>query len=313
MKIGSLEIPNNAVLAPIAGYSDVGMRVLSYRYGAALCHTEMVSAKGLVYGSDNTRSLLFTDPKEPYTAVQLFGRDPEFIGAAVKHPALGGFCLIDLNLGCPVQKIVRNGEGSALMKEPDTVYDIVRAAVNASEGRPITVKIRAGFAEGDRLAPVIAAAAEGAGAAAVTVHGRTREMFYSGKADRGIVKEVKERVSVPVFVNGDVFSKRDFDEAMELSLADGASLARGALGRPQIFAEIRGEAPDADPVELIAEHASLLAAYYPEKLVLNSMKAHSTHYFKTLPGAKDLRRRIFAAAALPEFYSVLSAVRGKNL
>ena len=304
LKIGNVLLDNDLVMPAVAGYSDVGQRVLAYRYGAALAHTEMISAKGLVYGSDNTAALLATDPREKILAVQLFGSEPEFISKAVKHPAIKKFGLIDLNFGCPVPKIVRNGEGSALMRDPVRLKEVVEAAVESAGDRPVTAKIRAGFSSEERNAPEIAAAIEAAGAAAVTVHGRTRDMFYSGKSDREIIRKVKESVSIPVIANGDVTDRDSYLRTLEETGADGVAVARAAMGRPYIFAELRGETPLVDRGALIKEHFEIISAVMPEKVAVNCMKKHIAAYAYGLRGGKELKLRAFAATSAEDIYGV---------
>lgn len=307
IKIGNIILDGDLVMPAVAGYSDVGQRVLAYRYGASLAHTEMISAKGLVYGSDNTEALLATDPREKILAVQLFGSEPEFIAKAVKHPAIAKFALIDLNFGCPVPKIVRNGEGSALMRDPVRLKEVVCAAVESADKRPVTAKIRAGFISCERNAPEIAAVIESAGASAVTVHGRTRDMFYSGKSDREIIKKVKESVSIPVIANGDVTDRDSYLRTLEETGADGVAVARAAMGRPYIFSELRGEYPDIDRGALIAEHFSIISAVMPEKVAVNCMKKHIAAYAYGLRGGKDLKLRAFAASCADDILKVAEA------
>lgn len=304
LKIGNLILDNDLVMPAVAGYSDVGQRVLAYRYGAALAHTEMISAKGLVYGSDNTAALLATDPREKILAVQLFGSEPEFIAKAVKHPAVKKFELIDLNFGCPVPKIVRNGEGSALMRDPVRLKEVVAAAVESAGDRPVTAKIRAGFSGEERNAPEIAVVIESAGAAAVTVHGRTRDMYYSGKSDREIIRKVKESVSIPVIANGDVTDRDSYLRTLEETGADGVAVARAAMGRPYIFAEIGGEMPVVDRGALIREHFGIISAVMPEKVAVNCMKKHIAAYAYGLRGGKELKLKAFSATSAEDIYGV---------
>ena len=208
MKIGSLELKNNVFLAPMAGVTDMPFRVICSEMGCGLVYSEMVSAKGLMYGSKNTEKLLSVDKRERPIAVQLFGSSPEILGKMAKSLEDAAIDIIDVNMGCPAPKIVKNGEGSALMKTPALVGEIVRSVVE-SQKKPVTVKFRKGFDDGSINAVEIAEIAEANGASAVAVHGRTREQYYSGKADWDIIKEVKKSVSIPVIGNGDVFSPQD--------------------------------------------------------------------------------------------------------
>lgn len=242
------------ILAPCAGYTDAGMRTLCTRYGAGLCFTEMVSAKGLLYNNANTEALLTLSPEEKNTGVQLFGSEPDILAAAIKDVRLKKFPVIDINMGCPVPKIVTNGEGSALMKDPDRIFRIVKAAKEAAGDRLLTVKMRAGFYSGYENAPECAAASEEAGADMVTVHGRTRDMYYSGKVDYGIIGKVKQAVKIPVCGNGDVIDRESYLKMKETTGVDYVSIARGAFGRPYVFAAIRGEEYDFNIKQAILEH-----------------------------------------------------------
>lgn len=295
MKIGNLEIGGNLIMPAIAGYSDVGQRALAYCFGAALTFTEMISAKGLVYGSAHTEDLLSTTDAEPIKCVQLFGSDPEFIKKAVLHPALKKFDLIDINCGCPVPKIVSNGEGSALLKDIPRLKEVVAAAVEGAGSRPVTVKMRLGFDEGELVSPYAAAAAEECGARAITVHGRRRVDFYSGSVDLLGIRETKNAVSVPVFANGDIVDKASYERAAEVTGADGAAIARGALGRPYVFSEILGIRADVDPGQLVKEHFSMISKIYPERVAADMMKKHIAFYAKGLRGGKAIKVRAFAA------------------
>ena len=304
MKIGNLEIGGNLIMPAIAGYSDVGQRALAYRFGAALTFTEMISAKGLVYGSAHTEDLLSTTDFEPIKCVQLFGSEPEFIYRAVKHEALQKFDLIDLNFGCPVPKIVSNGEGSALLKDIPRLKEVVAAAVEGAGSRPVTVKMRLGFDEGELISPYAAAAAEECGARAITVHGRRRVDFYSGSVDLLGIRETKNAVSVPVFANGDIVDKASYERAAEVTGADGAAIARGALGRPYVFSEILGIRADVDPGQLVKEHFSMISKIYPERVAADMMKKHIAFYAKGLRGGKAIKVRAFAGKGKEEIVDV---------
>ena len=238
MKIDALELKSDAVFAPIAGFSEVGLRALCAELGAGLTYTEMVSAKGLMYGNEHTEDLLHTTEYEKVKAVQLFGSNPEILARAAESRELGKFDIVDINMGCPVKKIVSNNEGSALLKNPSLASDIVRAVRRS--GKPVTVKFRIGFEKNSRTGVDFARYMQDAGAAAVTVHGRTREQFYEGNADWDYIAEVVRAVDIPVIANGDVFSKEDYIKIKAHTGAAGVMIARGALGHPQIFSEITG-------------------------------------------------------------------------
>ena len=295
---------SDLILAPAAGYTDAGFRSLCFKYGAGLCFTEMVSAKGLCYNNSNTEALLTLGKGERYTGVQLFGAEPDFIAAAIADERLKKFPIIDINMGCPVPKIVNNGEGSALMKDPDRIFAIVKAAVGASDGRIITVKMRAGFYNGYENAPECAAAAEQGGAGMVTVHGRTREMFYSGKADYEIIKKVKETVKIPVCGNGDVIDRESYLKMKEVTGVDYVMIGRGAFGKPYVFAQILGEEYDFDLKKAIREHVDTIE-FLSERTVVNTMKKQLVYYAKGLPHQKALKEKIFASSNYEDMNSVI--------
>ena len=297
---------SDLILAPIAGYSDVGFRTLCFRYGAGLCFTEMVSAKGLHYNNENTADLLTVSKDEPYTGVQLFGSEPDIIAEAIRSDKLAKFPLIDINMGCPVPKIVNNGEGSALMKDPDRIYNIVKAAVAAADGRPVTVKIRAGFYTGYENAPESASAIEEGGASMVTVHGRTREQFYSGKVNYDIIRKVKDAVRIPVCGNGDVIDKDSYNEMKDTG-ADYVMIARGSFGRPYIFAELSGKEYDFDIKTAIKEHISMLS-FLPDRNVANNMKKHVAFYLKGTPSNKAIKEKIFACHTTKELIDIVESL-----
>lgn len=270
MKIGNLTFENNIFLAPMAGVTDISFRGLCKEMGCGLVYTEMVSAKALYYGSENTQTLLRIADEEKPVAAQIFGREPDVM-ARICEEYLNNrkdICIIDINMGCPAPKIVKNGEGSALMKEPELAYDIVRTIKKVST-KPVTVKFRKGFDEDNINAVEFAKGMEQAGADAIAVHGRTRKQMYQGKADWDIIKRVKDSVSIPVIGNGDVFSPEDAIRMKRTTNCDGIMIARGSQGNPWIFRQINNllngeviqEVSDNEKIEMCIRHYELAIKY----------------------------------------------------
>lgn len=304
MKIDELELKSDAVFAPIAGFSEVGLRALCAELGAGLTYTEMVSAKGLMYGNEHTEDLLHTTEYEKVKAVQLFGSDPEILARAAESRELGKFDIVDINMGCPVKKIVSNNEGSALLKNPSLAADIVRAVRRS--GKPVTVKFRIGFEKNSRTGVDFARYMQDAGAAAVTVHGRTREQFYEGNADWDYIAEVVQAVDIPVIANGDVFSKEDYIKIKAHTGAAGVMIARGALGNPQIFSEITGTpCPYATVQDIALKHIDVLASFHSDIYVVNNMKKQIACYCKGLRGGKQLKLDVFKARNVAELKEIV--------
>lgn len=304
LKIGDIELKSNLLFAPIAGFSEVGYRHLCMKYGAGLTFTELVSAKGLCYGNKGSEELLATTDTTTPCAVQLFGSDPEFMFKAAKDERLKKFDIVDINMGCPVKKVYNNGEGSALMNNPLLIAELVQA-VREGSGKPVTCKMRAGVEMGHPIAVECALAAERGGASAVTIHPRYREQFYSGVADHSITRAVKEAVKIPVIANGDIFDKASLERVKAETGADGFMLARGALGRPYIFAELEGRHFEYSRSAAILEHIGILRKYFHDLTVANIMKLHLCYYARGERFAKQVRVAVGEAKNLNDILQIV--------
>ncbi len=299
MKIGSIEIENNIALGPMAGVTDLPFRLLCKEQGCGLLYTEMVSAKAILYKNKNTNILLEVNESEHPVAVQLFGSDPDIMAEIGTQVAEGPCDFIDVNMGCPVPKIVNNHEGSYLMTQPKLVEEILTRMVKQIK-KPVTIKIRKGFQKNDVQAVEIARIAEYCGVAAITVHGRTREQYYSGKADWDIIRAVKKAVNIPVIGNGDVFSAQDAKQMKEYTGCDGIMIGRAARGNPWIFSQVNAylkdgtiiKKPSAEEIKkMILKHAQMLIAYKGEYTGVREMRKHIAWYTQGLPHSAELRRR----------------------
>ena len=300
LKIGNVTLYNNLILAPMAGVTDLPFRLLCKEQGAALCCMEMVSAKGIYYNNKNTESLLTVDERERPVSLQLFGSDPEIMAAMAAKIEHRNFDILDINMGCPVPKVVNNGDGSALMKNPKLAGEIIEKMVKAID-KPVTVKIRKGFDDEHVNAVEMAHIAQESGAAAVAVHGRTREQYYSGKADWSIIADVKNAVSIPVIGNGDILDAKDVIAMKEQTNCDGFMIGRGAQGNPWIFhqilhyfetGELIGKPPIEEMIDTMLRHARLQIEFKGDYLGIREMRKHAAWYTAGYKGASKLRGMI---------------------
>ena len=304
INIAGMVCPCNVFLAPLAGYTNYPFRTMCMRLGAGLTFTEMVSAKGLFYNSEETKKLLYCGDETP-KAAQLFGSDPDIMRAACESELLAPFDLIDINMGCPMPKIVRNGDGSALMENFPLAEKVISACVKS--GKRISVKFRIGVDEAHKVAAEFAKLCEGAGACMISVHGRTRDKLYAGTPDYAQIAAAKNTVSIPVIANGGVWSKHDFDDLLERTGADGGMIARAALYHPQVFAEITGKT--APPIgELFARQLAETEALYGEHFAVVFMRKMAAFYCKGMRGAAEAKRRLFAAQTTAEVAALAQEV-----
>ena len=319
LAIGSVVLDAPIILAPMAGVCDAPYRVIAHRYGAALVCAEMVSSQGIRYRNQHTEELLHIEEGEHPLSMQIFGSDPEVMAEAAAVVEEAGADLVDINMGCPVKKVVKNGDGSALMKDLPLAEKIIRAVVKAVS-IPVTVKMRTGWDDTSFVAPELAKRAEDAGAAAVAVHGRTREQFYSGKADWQKIKAVVDAVSLPVIGNGDVVDGPSAAAMMKETGCQAVMVGRGAQGNPWIFPQIRhyletGEVlPPPTPKEKYTQmlaHFEALLAYKGEYIGIREMRTHAAWYTHGLHGAAALRVRINRTRSAEEFRAVVEEMMEK--
>ncbi|MCM1568762.1 MAG: tRNA dihydrouridine synthase DusB [Roseburia sp.] len=318
LKIGNVVLDNNIILAPMAGVTDLPFRLLCREQGAGLVCMEMVSAKAIYYHNKNTEELLKVHPREFPASLQLFGSDPAIIAEMAKRIEERPFAIIDFNMGCPVPKVVNNGEGSALMKNPALAGRILEGLVRAVK-KPVTVKIRKGFDEEHVNAVEIAHIAQECGVAAVAVHGRTREQYYSGRADWDIIRAVKEAVRIPVIGNGDVDTPARARELLEATGCDGIMIGRGAQGNPWIFREVKAyletgrliPAPDnREKKEMILRHGELLLEYKGEYTAVREMRKHLSWYTAGMPGSARFRQQINQMECMEQLRESVSVIFG---
>ncbi len=318
MRIGKLTLANPVILAPMAGVTDLPFRLLAKEMGCGLVYSEMVSDKGLIYDNVHTKKMLAMDERERPIALQIFGSEPESMGQAAKIVAAAGVDVIDINMGCPTPKIVKNGEGSALMRNPDLAGRIIAAVVKAAGDIPVTVKFRKGWDEKSVNAVQIARLAEAAGASAVSVHGRTREQFYSGQADWNIIREVKQAVKIPVTGNGDIRTPEDARRMLTETGCDGIMIGRGAQGNPWLFRQVvhyltAGELlpPPTlnERIDMLLRHLDMLVDHKGEYVGIREMRSHAAWYTKGLHSSAELRLKFNQAASKEDFITIMKDYR----
>lgn len=291
LNIAGLKLPNNIFLAPMAGYTNYPFRSMCLGLGAGLAFTEMVSAKGLAYGNEETKKLLYCRD-EPVKAAQLFGSDPAILRAACESEDLAPFDLIDLNMGCPMPKIVKNGEGSALMEHPKLAEEVIKSC--AKSGKRISVKFRTGIQEGDQMAVEFAKLCEGAGACMISIHGRAREKIYSGPVDFEQIARAKAAVGIPVIGNGGIWNEKDLQKMWSRTGVDGVMIGRAALYHPQIFSDLTGNfAPSMS--ELFFKELEETKRLYGERFACVFMRKMAAFYLKGRTGAAAMKRELFSA------------------
>ena len=306
--IGNFEIKDRFVLAPLAGITDGAFRRICFQMGAAMACSEMVSAKGLFYGDKKTGKLLTILPGEGPVGYQIFGHEPDIMAFAARELDSYDNAFLDINMGCPVPKVVKNFEGSYLMKDPDLCFDLVQACVK-NTSKPVTVKIRAGWDSDHLNAAEVACACESAGASAIAVHGRTREQYYSGKADWSVIAKVKKAVKIPVIGNGDVTSRADGVRMMEETGCDLVMIGRGALGNPWIFDPSHDGPPTSEELkEVMLRHLNDTAEMKGDHIAVLEMRKHVGWYLKGRPGAASFRNEVNRIDDMEELKKAISCI-----
>ena len=305
--VNDLSIKNNVFLAPIAGYTDYAIRKLQLECGAGLVFTELVSAKGLIYKSAGTNELLYSGSDIENTAVQIFGSEAYYMRSACESEELAPFKIIDINMGCPVPKVYKNGEGSALLNNLKKAELIIKACVKS--GKTITVKTRIGLKKGDDFASEFAKMAENAGASMVTIHGRVREDYYSGEPNYDAIYKAKKSVSIPIIANGGIFTEKDADIMLDRTGADGVMLARGGLADPFLVSKLTETKCEKSLKAYIIEHITLMRERKPDKKTAIEFRKFVPYYFKGVAGIKDLKLKIYQSESTDEIIELID----KNL
>ncbi len=303
MKIKNVETRSDIFLAPMAGVTDEGFRELCVEFGAGLTYTEMVSAKALYNNSKKTMKLLRVADNEKPIAVQLFGHEPEVFYEVIKSGVLDKFDIIDINMGCPAPKIVKNGDGSCLLKNMELASEIIKKSVEATD-KPITVKFRMGYRENENVAVEFAKMCERSGASAITIHGRTKEQMYSGKANYEVIKAVVDAVNIPVIGNGDVVDRCSYEEMLKTGVS-AVMIGRGALGKPELFSTILGKTVKADKLAQIKQHYKTLQKSIDEKHLVQLFKKHLLWYVSGYPNSVAVKKDIVLLSSFEEIYAIL--------
>lgn len=302
--LGDQVTKNNVFLAPMAGYTDYAIRKLQLQVGVGLCFTELVSAKGLAYGGEGSKELLYSKGDEDKTAVQIFGSEEYYMRWACESEYLSPFKIVDINMGCPVPKVFKNGEGSALLTDIKKAQGIIKECVKS--GKIITVKIRTGLKKGDDIAAEYARMAEDSGAKLITIHGRVREDYYSGEPDYNAIERAKKAVKIPVIANGGIFTQEDADVMIDRTGADGVMLARGAIANPFLAAALMGEEINTDLKSYVIEHVKLMHERMNDKKAAMEFRKFTPYYFKGMTGVKDLKLKIQTAESTDEIIRLIS-------
>lgn len=308
IKIKNVTLKNNIFLAPLAGVTDFAFRFLAREFGAGLTYTEMVSAKALSYNNEKTKNLTYLASNENPSAVQLFGSEYDIISDMLLHDSIKPFDIVDINMGCPVNKIVSNGEGSALMKDLNKASKIISSCVKKTD-KPITVKFRKGFDENNINGVEFAKMCEDSGASLITVHGRTRQQMYEGKADREYIAKIKNAVNIPVIANGDIDSKESMEDMFNITGCDGVMIGRGSLGRPWIFSELLGNKADIDIPSIINRHIDMLIEVFDERFVVTNMRKHIGWYLKGIRNGKKVKDNINRLLTVKEIKEELQRLK----
>ncbi len=304
MKIKDIETTSNIFLAPMAGVTDIGFRKICKDFGAGLTYTEMISVKGLYYNNKKTQNMLKTAANEHPKAVQIFGSDPDIFRKVIMSGALDNFDIIDINMGCPAPKIVNNGDGSKLLCNMSLAREIISACVKATD-KPVTVKFRMGYNNGENIAVAFAKMCEQEGASAITIHPRTREQFYSGSADYSVIKAVKEAVNIPVIGNGDVVDKESYNKMLQTG-CDAVMIGRGCLGHPEIFAELRGQEVSRSKLDIIKEHIELLRPMYDnERALVTAFRKHLLWYVSNFYLSAKIKIELMKYETIDEILNAL--------